>query len=114
MADSKPQDRTITLAEWLAYGAERVPELFAEMEKGLSAAQPGRARGARTVAGTGARLVIFASAKGIKVTKTPATRGGAGKARGLSVNVPLGIEPQRPSLFDFTRRRREVVLAKHE
>jgi uncharacterized caspase-like protein len=114
MADSKPQDRTITLAEWLDYGAERVPELFAELAKQMSEMQSGRARGARPMAGADARLVVFASAKGVKVTKTPAAaQGGGGKKRGLSVATPAGIEPQRPSLFDFTRRRREVVLARH-
>ena len=115
MADSKPQDRTITLAEWLAYGAERVPELFAEINKQMGEMQSGRARGAGPMAGTEARLVVFASAKGIKMTKKPpAAQGGGGKERGLSVGNPLGIAPQRPSLFDFKRRRRESVLAKHE
>jgi hypothetical protein len=33
-ADFKPEDKTITLAEWLAYGVERVPKLYELVKSG--------------------------------------------------------------------------------
>lgn len=68
-ADYKPKDKSILLTEWLAFGVERVPRLYEEM-------QEGRTRG----------------------TFDP---------RELAEG-----KTQQPALFDFARRRREVVLAR--
>ncbi len=71
-ADFKPKDQLIALKEWLEYGAERVPKLYAEI---LSGKVPGINR-----------AVLVGSVSG---------------RRGYQ---------QQPSLFDFSRKDREVVL----
>jgi uncharacterized caspase-like protein len=78
-ADHKPQDRRITLEEWLSYGVSRVPLLAEEMKSGKLAA----------VRGTG---------RGFEDTDEP----GEGAMRRKA--------SQQPSLFDFTKGRRDVLL----
>jgi hypothetical protein len=104
-ADFKPKDARITVAEWLAYGVERVPALHAEVEKRL--AEMRAARGASTSAALGgvddaqARVVLLSS-------------GGANASdgeRGLKVSGQA-TRTQQPALFDFARRRRDAVLAR--
>jgi WD40 repeat protein/uncharacterized caspase-like protein len=105
-ADFKPKDARITVAEWLAYGVERVPALHAEVEKRL--AEMKAARGAPTSATLGgggddgqARVVLLSS-------------GGANAdegERGLKVSGQA-TRTQQPALFDFARRRRDAVLAR--
>ncbi|MBI1761312.1 MAG: hypothetical protein HYR56_07750 [Acidobacteria bacterium] len=68
-ADYKPRDHEILLTEWLGYGVERVPQLYAEMKDGC-----------------------------LRGTFDP---------RELAEG-----KTQQPALFDFARRRREVVLAR--
>jgi uncharacterized caspase-like protein len=60
-ADFKPEDKVITLAEWLAYGEDRVPKLYESILSG-------------------------------KITD------------------PDTLRIQQPSLFDFSRKRRDMVL----
>jgi uncharacterized caspase-like protein len=107
-ADFRPEDKRITLAEWLAYGAGRVPELFGEVEQGQV-----RSREAGADDPTN---IIF--------TPAPAgDRGGGlvgasrvliqGKRIGLTGKVtPAEEQYQRPSLFDFSRRKRDVLLVR--
>jgi uncharacterized caspase-like protein len=113
-ADFRPHDNRITVAEWLAYGVERVPALHAEVERRLAemraaaAASTGAAALAPSPAAASlggddeqARVVVF-SADG-------ANDGG----RDLKVKVSgQSTRMQQPALFDFARRRREAVLAK--
>jgi WD40 repeat protein len=40
-ADWSPADRRIDMAEWLAYGARRVPELYVDIRSGARGASPG-------------------------------------------------------------------------
>lgn len=83
-ADFKPKDNIITLAEWLEYGVTRVPTLYEEVKKG-ELQDFGRGKEARG-------LVV-----------------GSSKASGsLIKNNPT----QQPSLFDFARRKQDVVLVK--
>ena len=78
LADNGPSDSRITMAEWLAFGVDRVPLLFEELIEG-----------ARPQAG---RALVLLSADG-----APAQ---AKKRR-----------PQKPALFDFAQRRRELPLS---
>jgi hypothetical protein len=66
-ADFKPQDRKVTLTEWLLYGVEQVPKLYLEIDK-ENAKQ--------------------SNAKGLKVVQ----------------------QIQRPTLFDFTRHKSDLIL----
>jgi hypothetical protein len=82
-ADFKPIDRVITLGEWLEYGVSRVPSLYEEVKSG--------------------------ELKGF----------GRGETRGLVAGSPKKNDSsdkkrayQQPSLFDFSRRRDDVVLVK--
>jgi len=100
-ADFLPKDERITVAEWLAYGVERVPALHAEVERRLAELKAAGADGA-AAAGLGgdsqARVVVLAP--------------GAGE-RGLRLKVSgQPARTQQPALFDFARRRRDAVLAR--
>lgn len=83
-ADFKPKDRTITLAEWLEYGVKRVPVLYEEVRRG-DLQTFGRAANKRA-------LIMIAPGENNSLTKTKTI--------------------QQPSLFDFGKRKREVVLVK--
>ncbi|HEX7314187.1 MAG TPA: caspase family protein [Pyrinomonadaceae bacterium] len=94
-ADFRPRDARITVAEWLAYGVERVPALHAEVERKL-AEMKAAAAAASLDGDEGARVVVF-------------PEGG----RGLKVKVSgQPARTQQPALFDFARRRRDAVLSK--
>ncbi|MET0646674.1 MAG: hypothetical protein ABW208_08625 [Pyrinomonadaceae bacterium] len=97
-ADFRPKDARITVAEWLAYGVERVPSLHAEVERKLAEMKAAaNAAHAASLNGDGqARVVVFPD-------------GG----RGLKVKVSgQSTRTQQPALFDFARRRRDAVLSK--
>jgi hypothetical protein len=94
-ADFRPRDTRITVAEWLAYGVERVPALYAEVERKL-AEMKANAPAAKLAGDEGARVVVF-------------PEGG----RGLKVKVSgQSTRTQQPALFDFARRRRDALLSK--
>jgi hypothetical protein len=98
-ADFKPKDASITVAEWLAYGVERVPTLHAEVERKLAEMKAAADRnGASGLADDGqARVVVFPEEGG----------------RNLKVKVSgQSTRTQQPALFDFARRRRDALLAK--
>jgi hypothetical protein len=101
-ADFKPKDARITVAEWLAYGVERVPALHAEVEKRLAEMKAARDSSATTSALGGedaqARVIVLSSS-------------GAAGGRGIKVSGQA-TRTQQPALFDFARRRRDAVLAK--
>jgi hypothetical protein len=79
LADYDPKDGKILLSEWLAYGAQEVPKLFAA-GKGKG---PG---GQKPVVPNHARDIIYLGPE----------------------QVPLGY--QQPVLFDFAKRRTELIL----
>ncbi|HEY6046776.1 MAG TPA: caspase family protein, partial [Pyrinomonadaceae bacterium] len=83
-ADFKPRDQQIMLAEWLEYGVERVPKLYAEIETLTRNPQKSLGRNSQT------KLVVF-------------SRDGANSSLKKSSN-------QQPALFDFTKKKREIVL----
>jgi WD40 repeat protein/uncharacterized caspase-like protein len=97
-ADFRPKDSRITIAEWLAYGVERVPGLHAEVERKLAELRAGRAdEGARSLGDDAqARVVV--------------TKGSADGAKGIKISGQPA-RSQQPALFDFARRRRDAVLA---
>ena len=109
-ADFKPEDQTITLGEWLEYGVERVPQLYEEIKSGqVRSSQPG------TDAPT--KIIILPQpAAGQSGVQAGAARilvqgkviGGAGKSTIAEEQI------QRPALFDFARKRREVMLLKKQ
>ncbi|MFL6256850.1 MAG: hypothetical protein ACJ74T_17730 [Pyrinomonadaceae bacterium] len=98
-ADFKPKDARITVAEWLAYGVERVPTLHAEVEQKLAEMKAAaHAADAAHLNDDGqARVVVFPD----------------GGTRNLKVKVSgQSTRTQQPALFDFARRRRDAVLSK--
>ena len=78
-ADSTPQDRRITLEEWLRYGAGRVPDLYEEVKRG-EVKRFGR--------GQRAKIVLVKQGRSLKRAT------------------------QQHALFDFTKKKREVILVK--
>jgi hypothetical protein len=96
-SDFRPRDARITVAEWLAYGVERVPALHAEVERKLAEmkAAANAAAAANLAGDEQARVVVF-----------------PGGERSLKVKVSgQSTRTQQPALFDFARRRRDAVLA---
>jgi WD40 repeat protein len=87
-ADFKPRDKQIMLAEWLEYGVERVPTLYGEIEQKSGALKELNKVGL----GGQTKLVVF-------------SRDGANSSLKKNGN-------QQPALFDFTRKKREIVLAR--
>jgi WD40 repeat protein len=102
-ADFKPKDARITVAEWLAYGVERVPALHAEVERRLAEMKAARLREATAALGgdAQARVVILSGG----------AADAAGGGRGIRVSGQA-TRTQQPALFDFARRRRDSVLTK--
>jgi uncharacterized caspase-like protein len=87
-ADFKPRDKQIMLAEWLEYGVERVPKLYSEIERKFGALKDLNSVGL----GGQTKLLVF-------------SRDGANSSLKKNSN-------QQPALFDFTKRKREFVLAR--
>jgi hypothetical protein len=83
-ADFKPKDSKITLAEWLAYGVERVPGLADEVKKG--------------------QIQTFGRGE---ESRAEVVRIGE-KESSLKNNNAF----QTPALFDFTKGKRDVILMK--
>jgi WD40 repeat protein len=105
-ADFQPKDERITVAEWLAYGVERVPALHAEVLRRVAEMKAAGAA-AQPTAGVG-------DDGGARVVVAPAGEaGGAGDGeRGLRLKVSgQHTRTQQPALFDFARRRRDALLA---
>ncbi|HEV3471066.1 MAG TPA: hypothetical protein VG148_17205 [Pyrinomonadaceae bacterium] len=103
-ADFRPADRRVTVSEWLAYGVERVPALHAEVARRLSEMRQGSAHPAPLAGDTQTKVVTFNPHR-----KRPPRRAPAG-AKGLTV-IADAARTQQPALFDFSRRRRDAVLA---
>jgi WD40 repeat protein/uncharacterized caspase-like protein len=105
-ADFRPNDGRITVAEWLAYGVERVPALHAEVERRLAEMRAARDASASAALGgdgdNGQARVVVLSGGGAN-----GTDGG----RGLKVSGQP-TRTQQPALFDFARRRRDALLAR--
>jgi len=86
-ADFQPRDRRITMAEWLRYGARRVPELADEVAAG--------------------KVRAFSST-GRDLTRTEPEEKGVTRRDDRVRQRRLAA--QQPSLFDFTRGDEGVVL----
>ena len=92
-ADFKPQDKIITLLEWLEYGELRVPKLSEEIKSGkLSSVSVGE----RSLQESG-------SAPAANANPT---------ANGNAASIANAGRSQQPALFDFSRGRRDTVLAR--
>jgi WD40 repeat protein len=88
-ADYKPPDNSITLSEWLSYGVDRVPKLYDEVLTG--------------------RVQNFGLANNqTRVVKTSSTK----ELVEVVNSATKEAKTQQPSLFDFARRRRDLVLLK--
>lgn len=96
-ADFKPQDKTIFLDEWLEYAVADVPKLFANQPRPLNETQP-----TSTKRNDRPRLVLL--------KRQLADSGACGTAPAAG---PMRTQEQQPSLFDFTRRKREVALVRN-
>ncbi len=102
-ADFQPKDARITVAEWLAYGVERVPALHAEVLQRIAEMKAAGAAGSSSsgVGGDGGARVVI-----------PAGEAGDGE-RGLRLKVSgQHTRTQQPALFDFARRRRDALLTR--
>lgn len=96
-ADFKPRDKTIFMDEWLEYAVAEVPKLFANELRPANETQPkSKQRNDRP------RLVLLKRELADPGVCRPGPS--AGTAR---------IQKQQPSLFDFTRRKREVPLVRN-
>jgi WD40 repeat protein len=84
-ADQKPKDRLIMMSEWLGYGERRVPVLVEAMRRG--------------------ELASLLKTEGSKGVKEVTEVGGANSLKKKGAF-------QQPSLFDFTRKKKDVVLSK--
>jgi uncharacterized caspase-like protein len=89
-ADYRPKDKVIGVGEWLAYGVECVPTLYEELM-----AKKAKSGGVNSWRQT-------------RVTIT--TRNREGRSRDLK-EVVLRTRIQQPSLFDFTRKKADVILS---
>jgi len=95
-ADFKPQDKKITLLEWLEYGEDRVPRLNEEIIGGLISAN--------STAVDKPRLILTANARGLQDT---------GPAPSTTPNAPAkNTKLQQPALFDFARQGGDTVLVR--
>jgi WD40 repeat protein len=83
-ADFQPKDQTITMAEWLKYGEQRVPELYNEIKLGKAK-----------------DLILIGSSNG-------------SSQEAQSSQAKRELKVQRPGLFDFTgaKRRENTVLVR--
>jgi WD40 repeat protein/uncharacterized caspase-like protein len=102
-ADFKPSDGRITVAEWLAYGVERVPALHAEVERRLAEMRAARDASASAALGDDGHARV-------RILSGGGANAGEGE-RGLKVSGQP-TRTQQPALFDFARRRRDAVLAR--
>jgi WD40 repeat protein len=92
-ADYKPKDNVINIGEWLSYGVERVPKLYEEVRLG--------------------DVQSFGKGAGGQVKVVMISQDGNGADKNLE-EVLTETRTQQPALFNFTRKRKEVVLAKLE
>jgi uncharacterized caspase-like protein len=96
-ADFKPQDKTIFMDEWLEYAVADVPKLFASQPRPANEPLPqSKPRNDRP------RLVLLK-----RELSDPGVCGTGANAG------PSRSQEQQPSLFDFTRRKREVPLVRN-
>ena len=108
-ADFKPQDKTITLLEWLEYGEARVPKLNDEIMSGIISSAVARAGDQRPVTQNNARGLMDTG---------PTTAAGSGP--GSNGNVVANnaqasaARLQQPALFDFARGSRDTVMARSQ
>lgn len=93
-ADFKPHDKTIYLDEWLEFGVKNTPKLSASQPHPDSLPKSKRRKDRP-------RFVLL---------KRGLADLGACEQRPAG---PARIQEQLPSLFDFTRRKREVALARN-
>jgi len=91
-ADFKPRDKVITLVEWLEFGVDRVPKLYSEIEQKYQTLALNELKSIGVGQGGRTKLLIF-------------SRDGSNSSFKKGSN-------QQPSLFDFTRKKRPVVLAR--
>ena len=105
-ADFKPEDKTVTLGAWLSYALDRVPQLFAEVNSG-------QVRSGRASAVDAPKVVLLPP-------KDPFAKQ-AGAVRLLMQGKPVGAagkqtlaeeQIQRPALFDYARKRRDIILSR--
>ena len=94
-ADFKPQDKSITLSEWLAYGVNRVPGLYEEVRQGKVQ--------------TFGRAVSENEAQPAIIRQNEGTAAGS---KSLDLVEIQDIKVQQPSLFDSTKKQKDVVLVR--
>lgn len=93
-ADFRPRDRVVELTEWLQYGVDRVPRLYREVELKYRTLALNQLRNIKFGNSNQTRLLVFSR-------------------NGRNSSFRRGSD-QKPSLFDFTRDRKEIVLARNK
>lgn len=110
-ADFKPQDKTITLLEWLEYGEARVPKLNEEIRSGLISV-------ATALTGDQPRLILQDGARGLQDTgpATPPPNSSTTNGNPVANNNAQAnaARLQQPALFDFARGSRDTVVARSQ
>jgi WD40 repeat protein len=108
-ADFKPQDKTITLLEWLEYGEARVPKLNEDILSGLISS-------AQASSGDHPRLILQDIARGLQDTgsATPVANGSTTNGNTTTTNNAQANAGrlQQPALFDFARGSRDTIMAR--
>jgi hypothetical protein len=105
-ADFKPQDKTITLLEWLEYGEARVPKLNEEIRSGIISS-------ALAQGGDQPRFVSQDNARGLVDTGPATPAAGSPPTDGSANNAQANaVRLQQPALFDFARGSRDTVMAR--
>ncbi len=95
-ADFRPQDKKITLLEWLEYGEDRVPKLNDEIIAGQNPASGST--------GDKPRLLLIANTRGLQDT---------GPAPSVTPSASANnTKLQQPALFDFARQGGDTVLVR--
>lgn len=96
-ADFKPFDKTIFMDEWLEYAVVDVPKLFAEQPRAENQMK------ARTRIRNGRAYLVLLKRQLVDT----------GSCGPMAKPASTRAQEQQPSLFDFTRRKREVALVRN-
>ena len=103
-ADFKPQDKIITLLEWLEYGEDRVPKLNEEIMRGQILAGPS--------VGDKPGLILIGNARELQETAPAPASGGANNSGPGAGKPTKNTRLQQPALFDFARQGGDTVLVR--
>jgi hypothetical protein len=94
-ADFKPKDAAIMISEWLQYGVERVPRLYEEINAN-------KVQSYSVAPGESTKITLSQNKQLDQEDGTSAATAGGSQR--------LTLKVQQPSLFDFAKKRKDVVI----